>query len=298
MKNNDSLNECPFTDVHKAIDEKRRSVSCRNCYYMGDACSQTGAINTPKPNRADSSAPTPSPANPSEVSDNHCKDCCCARCWEALGITKYTGKSIPEHIAELVATRDPVPDVSGFEQLVTSFEAWWKESLFTECYHTAQEAFAEGWGASLKFNSATPKPVSIHRMPDGRPIFGEDSPHNIREHLENLGAEQPVDSATDLCNAVYRSLEQCEEDLDRKKRQMTAHDAYQAILQHLCLPEREIGKQPIETAPLDKVVIVAGGIAIQKSPGQWFTGMEAPHYERQLQWQPKWWVEIPTGEEI
>lgn len=33
--NNDSLNDCPFTDVHKAIDEKRRAVSCRNCYYMG-----------------------------------------------------------------------------------------------------------------------------------------------------------------------------------------------------------------------------------------------------------------------
>lgn len=31
----------------------------------------------------------------------HCKDCCCARSWAALGITKYTGKSIPEHIEEL-----------------------------------------------------------------------------------------------------------------------------------------------------------------------------------------------------
>lgn len=35
--------------------------------------------------------------------DNHCKDCCCARSWEALGITEYTGKSIPEHVAELTA---------------------------------------------------------------------------------------------------------------------------------------------------------------------------------------------------
>ena len=31
----------------------------------------------------------------------HCKDCCCARSWEALGITGYTGKSIPEEIASL-----------------------------------------------------------------------------------------------------------------------------------------------------------------------------------------------------
>jgi hypothetical protein len=37
------------------------------------------------------------------MSDNHCKDCCCARSWKALGITAYTGKSIPEHIADLRA---------------------------------------------------------------------------------------------------------------------------------------------------------------------------------------------------
>lgn len=31
----------------------------------------------------------------------HCHDCCCARSWKALGVTEYTGKSIPEHIEEL-----------------------------------------------------------------------------------------------------------------------------------------------------------------------------------------------------
>ena len=34
----------------------------------------------------------------------HCKDCCCAGSWKALGITEYTGKSIPEHIAKLKDT--------------------------------------------------------------------------------------------------------------------------------------------------------------------------------------------------
>lgn len=29
---------------------------------------------------------------------DHCVDCCCARSWKALGIDKYTGKSIPEHV--------------------------------------------------------------------------------------------------------------------------------------------------------------------------------------------------------
>jgi hypothetical protein len=34
---------------------------------------------------------------------NHCKDCCCARSWEALGVQSYTGQSIPEHITTLRA---------------------------------------------------------------------------------------------------------------------------------------------------------------------------------------------------
>jgi hypothetical protein len=33
----------------------------------------------------------------------HCKDCCCARSWQALGVTDYTGMSIPEHIERLRA---------------------------------------------------------------------------------------------------------------------------------------------------------------------------------------------------
>lgn len=32
------------------------------------------------------------------LTEGHCQDCCCARSWEALGITGYTGESIPEHI--------------------------------------------------------------------------------------------------------------------------------------------------------------------------------------------------------
>jgi hypothetical protein len=35
--------------------------------------------------------------------ENHCVDCCCAQSWKALGITTYTGKSIPEHIAAQAA---------------------------------------------------------------------------------------------------------------------------------------------------------------------------------------------------
>lgn len=38
-----------------------------------------------------------------ELKDTHCTDCCCARSWEALGVTTYTGMSIVEHIAQLQA---------------------------------------------------------------------------------------------------------------------------------------------------------------------------------------------------
>lgn len=35
------------------------------------------------------------------MSDGHCDDCCCAAAWKALGITEYTGRSIPEEIERL-----------------------------------------------------------------------------------------------------------------------------------------------------------------------------------------------------
>ncbi len=40
------------------------------------------------------------------MDENHCVDCCCAQSWKALGITQYTGKSIPEHIAALAASHE------------------------------------------------------------------------------------------------------------------------------------------------------------------------------------------------
>ena len=32
------------------------------------------------------------------LEEGHCRDCCCARAWEALDVAEYDGKSIPEHI--------------------------------------------------------------------------------------------------------------------------------------------------------------------------------------------------------
>jgi hypothetical protein len=41
-------------------------------------------------------------------------------------------------------------------------------------------------------------------------------------------------------------------------------------------------------------VIVSGGVAMLKTGNEWFTGMEAPLFERPLGWTPRWWMKIPT----
>lgn len=40
-------------------------------------------------------------------------------------------------------------------------------------------------------------------------------------------------------------------------------------------------------------VIVAGGVAMLKTGGEWFTGMEEPLFQRSLEWSPMWWAPIP-----
>lgn len=47
-------------------------------------------------------------------------------------------------------------------------------------------------------------------------------------------------------------------------------------------------KMPPEGVP----VIVAGGIAMLKTDGKWYTGMEEPLFQRALEWTPKWWMKI------
>jgi len=70
----------------------------------------------------------------------HCGDCCCARSWEALGITEFTGKSIPEHILDLKADlalnasmlakqTDLARDAETIERLTESLLYYVKEAL-------------------------------------------------------------------------------------------------------------------------------------------------------------------------
>lgn len=56
----------------------------------------------------------------------HCKDCCCARSWEALGGQTIPGGSIPQHIEELVeeiaALREAVRNIHNLAAAPTSPE--------------------------------------------------------------------------------------------------------------------------------------------------------------------------------
>lgn len=50
---------------------------------------------------------------------------------------------------------------------------------------------------------------------------------------------------------------------------------------------------PAHTAPKGVPVLVAGGIAMLKTGGVWFSGMAEPAFTRPLNWEPKWWAVIP-----
>ncbi len=69
------------------------------------------------------------------VKAEHCKDCCCARSWEALGNPSYSGTSIPQHIEQLQrelaeARGREHKMVRGFETLL---DEWESESFRQMC---------------------------------------------------------------------------------------------------------------------------------------------------------------------
>lgn len=53
-----------------------------------------------------------------------------------------------------------------------------------------------------------------------------------------------------------------------------------------------------ELPPKGVPVIVAGGTAMLKTGGEWFSGMEEPLYQRPLAWKPQWWARIPTDNDV
>lgn len=50
---------------------------------------------------------------------------------------------------------------------------------------------------------------------------------------------------------------------------------------------------PPEIAPNGVPVLIAGGIAMKKTDGKWFSGMCEPAFSRELNWEPEWWANLP-----
>lgn len=93
------------------------------------------------------------------------------------------------------------------------------------------------------------------------------------------------------------------ERLERAKNYLVQVHGYEGITVSACADAiaeiqalRGQGWQPIETAvqtpPKGVPVLVCGGIAVMKTGGEWFTGMETPLFERRLEWTPQWWIPI------
>lgn len=57
----------------------------------------------------------------------------------------------------------------------------------------------------------------------------------------------------------------------------------------------EIRQCSEELPPNGVPVIVCGGVAMMKTGGEWFSGMEEPLFERPLEWTPTWWMKIPNN---
>jgi len=50
---------------------------------------------------------------------------------------------------------------------------------------------------------------------------------------------------------------------------------------------------PPDSAPKGVPVLVAGGIAMKKTGGEWFSGMCEPAFSRPIIWDVQWWAVIP-----
>lgn len=55
----------------------------------------------------------------------------------------------------------------------------------------------------------------------------------------------------------------------------------------------KLRQMPPDIAPNGAPVLVAGGIAMKKTGGEWYSGMCDPPFSRRLDWEPEWWAAIP-----
>lgn len=54
-----------------------------------------------------------------------------------------------------------------------------------------------------------------------------------------------------------------------------------------------VHRLPVAAAPKGAPVLIAGGIAMKKKDGKWYSGMTDDPFTRELNWTPKWWACIP-----
>jgi len=99
---------------------------------------------------------------------------------------------------------------------------------------------------------------------------------SAHEYLDRPGAKEPGGMECMCCGEIFIGDE--------------SHDLCRACN---FMPPLRVHRLPADTAPKGVPVLVAGGIAMRKTGGGWFTGMEEPAFTRELNWEPKWWAFIP-----
>ncbi len=56
----------------------------------------------------------------------------------------------------------------------------------------------------------------------------------------------------------------------------------------------KLRQMPTSIVPRGAPVLIAGGVAMKKIDGYWYSGMEEPAFTRKLNWKPEWWAAIPS----
>tara|TARA_R110000772_G_scaffold45492_1_gene104211 strand:- start:2545 stop:2985 length:441 start_codon:yes stop_codon:yes gene_type:complete len=85
----------------------------------------------------------------------------------------------------------------------------------------------------------------------------------------------------------------------RKKARNQARAALSALPPQEVIgdPIYQLRQMPVSTCPKGVPVLIAGGVAMLKTGGDWYTGMYEPMFSRKLNWSPEWWANIPNGNE-
>jgi hypothetical protein len=128
-----------------------------------------------------------------KLNSEHCKDCCCARSWEALGNPPYSGVSIPQHIEQLKAQlqRAREASMSEIDGLISNFE----EARIFRGRPTGEETWQQGFRQAVLWGLQG-YAQAMQEAHDGRFPCGEFCKHDnwtdddwLREAARQKGIE-------------------------------------------------------------------------------------------------------------